>query len=159
MSCTEAAILTNSPLPRTSFTKQGSVSSFNLAFILYERRAPNGLASYADEMSTLADGPLQRSVEAYQTQSSKAGRSNALCICAFLSLQLDQPASALQYALELLNVRYHPNLPAASGDSNCNRAGLRIVVHYCCLHSSHRISIKVCMHLTGSASRPARAPP
>ena len=47
---------------------------------------------------------LQKSVDAWEQNSSKAGKCNALCVCAFLCLQLGHAASALQLAWDLLEV-------------------------------------------------------
>lgn len=66
-------------------------------------RAPNGVASYLEE--AFNDPALQKSVELWEQNSSRAGKCHATCICAFLCLQLGHAASALQLAWDILEVR------------------------------------------------------
>lgn len=66
-------------------------------------RNAHGLASYTDG-APVAETQLQRSIAAHQRKLGGQGRLNALCICAYLCLQLGQAASALKQALDLLTV-------------------------------------------------------
>ena len=71
----------------------------------FQYRAVNGGAGLATELSP-GKTSLQRSVDAFQKRTSKEGRLIAMCICAYLSLQLDQPASALCHASDILGVSF-----------------------------------------------------
>lgn len=82
---------------------------------------PNGLESHTDG-STQGGEDYQKGLESRQKQRHLAGKRNALCLCAFLSLQLNHAASALHAALDLLEVRAFTRCHVClqSSDSACS---------------------------------------